>query len=267
MRQANQLFRITLKSGLVFACLACISLLRMQAESSDTPSIAEQYLLAAANQERASRGLSKLAWDPILAHAAAFHADQMADHDSISHEFPGEPDLSVRGANAGVRFSLISENVAEASDSVMIHDMWMHSEGHRANLLDPNVNVVGISVTIRNQQLYAVEDFASTVESLSLNEQESTVASLIARSGLTVASSEEAKIQDARQTCIMPSGYAGSHKPWFIMRYTASSLSELPQELKTRLSSGKYHQALVGACPAADVGPFSAYNIAVLLYP
>jgi hypothetical protein len=51
------------------------------------------------------------------------------------------------------------------------------------------------------------------------------------------------------------------------MRYTASSLNEIPSQLKTRLASGKYHQAVIGACPTSRKTLFTAYNIAVLLYP
>jgi hypothetical protein len=51
------------------------------------------------------------------------------------------------------------------------------------------------------------------------------------------------------------------------MRYTAGRLNELPSQLQSRLNSGKYHQAAVGACISTDSGPFTAYNIAVLLYP
>jgi hypothetical protein len=190
----------------------------------------------------------------------------MAAHEGISHQFPGEPELSTRGSNAGAHFSLITENVAEAPESTMIHDLWMHSKGHRANLLDPNVKVVGISVVVRDHQFYAVEDFANTVDSLSFNQQESTVAGLLTQSGLQIANNPRS-VEDARRTCSMPTGYAGTRKPWFIMRYTADHLTELPSELQSRLSSGKYHQAVVGACTSTDSGPFTAYNVAVLLYP
>jgi uncharacterized protein YkwD len=271
MRQVNQLGRIVLKSALVLTLLAGASSGKIQAENNtvvSAPSIAEQYLLAAANRERLSRGLRVLQQDPVLARAAAFHARQMADHGGISHEFPGEPDLATRAATAGVRFSIVSENVAEAPEPTEIHDMWMKSEGHRENLLDPNVNVAGISVVVRDHQFYAVEDFASTVESLSFDQQESTVANLLAASGIDIANKAAAgAIQDARETCAMPTGYAGTRKPWFVMRYTASTLSELPLQLKTRLSSGKYHHAAVGACSATESSSFTSYNIAVLLYP
>jgi hypothetical protein len=225
--------------------------------------VAEQYLFAAANEARASQGLPPLRFDSVLAEASLVHAREMASHDAISHQFTGEPELSARAANAGAHFSLIAENVGEAPTSPIIHDLWMHSPGHRANLLDPNVDSIGIAVVTRNHQLYAVEDFASTVRTLTLNQQEHTVASVLAKTGLQIGETTEA----ARQTCTMSTGYAGTRQPWFIMRYTASSLNAIPGELKNRLSTGKYHQAVVGACPSTHETPFTAYNIAVLLYP
>jgi uncharacterized protein YkwD len=231
--------------------------------SANNLTIAEQYLFAAANEARASQGLSPLRLDPVLTQASALHAREMANHSTISHQFDGEPELATRGANAGAHFSLISENVGEAPSSVIIHDLWMHSPGHRANLLDPNVDSIGIAIVTRNNQLYAVEDFASTVETLTINQQERTVASAIAQSGMRVAETTD----DARQTCTMSTGYAGSRQPWFIMRYTASSLNAIPSQLMSRLTSGKYHQAVVGACPATRKSSFTAYTIAVLLYP
>ena len=120
-----------------------------------TATLAEQYLLAAANQERASRGLGLLHRDPLLARAAAQHAGVMAAHGSISHQFPGEPELTDRGARAGVAFSAISENVAEAPSVIQIHDMWMNSEHHRANLLDPAIDSAGISVVTRGRHCLA----------------------------------------------------------------------------------------------------------------
>jgi hypothetical protein len=232
------------------------------------PNVAEQYLLAALNQERAARGIPQLRNDPVLAQAARFHALQMAAHNGISHQFPGEPELSQRGANAGAHFSMISENVAEAPDSSMFHQMWMNSKGHRENLLDPEVNVVGIAVVLHAGQFYAVEDFASTVESITFSQQEATVARLLSQTGLAVGpGSNTASLDDARRTCSMDTGFAGQHKPWFIMRYTASRLDQLPSQLESRISSGRYHKAVVAACADNDAGPFTAYNIAVLLYP
>lgn len=235
--------------------------------SAESATLAEQYLLSAANQERAARGLSSLRRNPSLARAAAGHSRMMSAHGSISHQFSGEPELTERGANAGVPFSVISENVGEAPSVVTIHDMWMHSEHHRANLLDPAVDSVGISVVARGGELYATEDFAKTVRSVSLPEQESAIASLISRKGLAVLADDPDSTSAARQTCTMSTGFAGSRKPWFVMRFTSDSLNQLPAQLTTRLTSGRYREAAVGACPTTGRSNFTSYNFAVLLFP
>jgi hypothetical protein len=229
--------------------------------------VAEQSLLSSANRDRASHGLRQLHLDVGLAQAALAHARQMVLHDDISHQFPGELELSARGAAAGAHFSLITENVAEAPDPATLHELWMHSEGHRANLLDPEVDSVGISVIVGKDQFFAVEDFANTVDSHSFADQELAITELIASSGIHIADAATASSEDARKTCSMSTGYAGHQRPWFVMRFTADSLTELPTELKSRLHSGEYHQAAVGACTDTTSGPFSGYNIAVLLYP
>jgi uncharacterized protein YkwD len=227
-------------------------------------SVAEQYLFAAANAERVQRGIQPLHWDATLYDAAQRHADEMAERESISHQYPGEADLANRGHSAGARFTVIAENVAEAWSAPEIHEAWMESPDHRANLLDPRVDSVGISVERRDGQLYAVEDFDRSVEALSLPEQESAVAELLrteARLELLP------NVDDARRTCAMSTGFAGDRRPWFVMRFTTGKLDRLPQMLKSKLATGKYHQAVVGACSARTSGPFTAYDIAVLLFP
>ena len=170
------------------------------------PTVAEQYLLSAANAERAQRGLQPLHWDRALYDAANYHAEQMAGRESISHRYDGEPELTVRGQQAGARFSVISENVAEAPSAVMIQDAWMNSEKHRENLLDPRVDSIGIRVIERGDRLYAVEDFDRSVTNLSLEQQEVAVGQLLQlRSAVRCLPTT----QDARRTCSMESGYAG----------------------------------------------------------
>jgi hypothetical protein len=235
--------------------------------SSEAATLAEQYLLSAANQERGDRGLSLLHRDPQLAQAAAGHAREMAAHESISHQFAGEAELTDRGAQAGVPFSAISENVAEAPNVVQIHDMWMHSEHHRDNLLDPRIDSAGISVIERGGEFYAVEDFARTIRLVSLAEQESAIAALLTQHSRIELANDPGKISAARKTCSMSTGYAGDVQPWFVIRFTSSSLNELPDQLMTRMASGRYRQAAVGACPGPAQSPFTSYNFAVLLYP
>ena len=227
------------------------------------PTVAEQYLLSAANAERARRGLQPLHWDRALYDAASYHAEQMAGRESISHQYEGEPELMVRGQEAGARFSVISENVAEAPSALSIQEAWMNSAKHRENLLDPRVDSIGIRVISRGDRLYAVEDFDRSVTNLSLEQQEVAVGQLLQlKSSVAVLPTT----QDARRTCSMESGYAGDRRPWFVMRYTADDLTKIPTMLEQRLATGSYNAAVVGACPAEGVHSFSAYSIAVLLY-
>ena len=265
MKPLHPSTHLLLSLAATMALLPC-AVAQQAAGGAETPTVAEQYLLSAANQERAARNLPLLHRDAQLARAAAQHAQAMAAHGSISHQFAGEPALARRAAGMGVAFSLISENVAEAPSAVQIHEMWMNSEGHRANLLDPAIDAAGIRVIARNGELYAVEDFAKTVPSVSLDEQEFAIRALIAQLGQIALANTPDAVSAARQTCAMTTGSTGAHKPTFVMRFTSDSLTQLPDELKTRLASGRYHQAAVGAC-AGNSTPFTSYNIAVLLYP
>lgn len=237
----------------------------VQGASAQGPrSVAEQYLFAAANAERASRGLAPLQWDEALQRAAMLHAREMAARESISHQYAGEADLAARVQRAGARFSVVAENVAEAPSAVSVHDAWMHSPEHRRNLLDARVDHIGIAVSFRRGQLYAVQDFDREVAPLSLEDQERAVAGLLtAQAAVRVAVADAA----ARQTCAMSSGFAGDRRPWFIMRFTAGELTALPAVLKSRLATGRFHQATVGACAVPGPTPFAGYSIAVLLFP
>src|ERR1700730_18362319 len=55
--------------------------------SANNLTVAEQYLLAAANEARANQGLLPVRLDPVLSEASALHAREMADHATISHPF------------------------------------------------------------------------------------------------------------------------------------------------------------------------------------
>jgi len=122
---------------------------------------------------------------------------------------------------------------------------------------------VGIAVVQRKGQLYAVEDFARTVVQLTIAQQEAQVERLLSQAGLRLAVNKA----DARQTCTMQSGFAGSGQPTFVMRFSSTNLDRLPEQLVSRMGSGKYHEAAVGACVTGKQTPFSGYSVAVMLFP
>jgi uncharacterized protein YkwD len=120
----------------------------------------ERYLFEAANRERRVAGLPALKWNEPLTIAARAHAKEMAHQDTVSHRLPGEAALPGRAAKAGAHFSWLSENIVQSRDAAGAHSQFMKSAAHKANLLDADMNVVGIGVVERHGQLFVVEDFA-----------------------------------------------------------------------------------------------------------
>ncbi len=223
---------------------------------------AEQVLFASANRERLAQRLPPLKWDKALARSAHQHALRMAQQNSLSHQFPGEPSLSARATRAGSRFSTIAENVAEGPTAANIHTQWMKSPPHRANLLDSELDSVGIAVAERNGMFFAVEDFSRAVPSLSLKEQEAPVSTLLETSGLRLLDARG----DARRTCALDRGYAGKTRPLSVVRYETADVGQVPPDLGQKIESGRYHSAAVGACPSGGRSGFARYRLAVLLY-
>jgi len=120
----------------------------------------ERQIFNAANDARRAQGLMRLKWNEPLARAARQHADVMARQNALSHQFPNEPALSARASRAGLYFISIAENVAQGPDADNISDQWVRSPEHRQNLLDPEMNVIGIGIAERDGELFAVEDLA-----------------------------------------------------------------------------------------------------------
>src|SRR5271156_1121031 len=224
---------------------------------------AEQQVMDLANQDRAQQGLAPLKWDPALAQAAADHAQLMAQQPALSHQYPGEPDLVTRGGAAGAHFRSIAENVALAPSPQALEKEWMNSPPHRANILNPAMNTIGIGLVKKGGNYYAVEDFADGVAQLGPEQIEQKIAQLLQQRGLQPAGFA----QDARQTCEMQHGSAGGSAPRFVMRWEGTDLSRLPEVLEQRIASGQYHKAAVGACGSSHPEQgFTTYKVAVLLY-
>lgn len=257
---ATALRCLTILAAIVVAALLIIPTLHATS-SHPQANTAESILLTAANRDRAAAGLQPLQWDTALAAAAHQHALRMAQMNTLSHQFPGEPPMQDRARQAGARFRLIAENVAEGPSVPGLHTQWMNSPPHRANLLDPALNAVGIAVVQGGNMLFAVEDLATVVSALRLDAQESQVASQIAARGIRAVNSTA----DARKTCELDRGWAGE-RPVSVLRYETADLSRLPEDIDQKVGSGKYHSAAVGACETSGGGDFARFRIAILLY-
>jgi uncharacterized protein YkwD len=223
-------------------------------------------IVALANRARAAAGAGPLKWDAALAAAARRHCLRMAAEGPISHRYRGEPDLTERAARAGAHFSLIEEKVALGPDPATVHQQWMHSRGHRTNLLNPAVDRVGVAVVAGRNGLYAVADYARSVPVLTQSQVEARVAGMVRSGGVAVQRGGNA----AREACKTDEGLPGSESGGpsrFVMRWQDAELSRLPRELTEKLESGEFHRAEVASCPPqGQQGWFTAYRIAVLLY-
>jgi hypothetical protein len=223
----------------------------------------QQQVMDLANADRAKNGLAPLKWDPALAQAATEHAQLMAQQPALSHQYPGEPDLVARAGAAGAHFRSIAENVALAPTPQALEQEWMNSAPHRANLLNPAMNVIGVGLVKRGGNYYAVEDFAGGVAQLGPEQIEQKIGQLLQQRGLQPAG----QTQDARQTCEMDHGTAGGSAPRFVMRWEGSDLSRLPEVLEQKIATGQYHKAAVGACDSGNpTQGFTTYKVAVMLY-
>ena len=227
----------------------------------------EQTVLNLTNQDRAAQGLGPLAWDPALASAANAHALAMAQAGNLSHQLPGESNVADRSAKQGAHFSAIAENIAFGPSPASIERQWMHSAPHRANILDPRMNRIGISLVSSGGTLWAVADFAAASPVLSAQAVEQTVEQHLRARGLQIAAAGSEEKQAARAACPQFEGGAGAHAR-FVVRWESSDLHTLPQPLADSVGSGQYTRAAVGACPATNTRnqAFSAYRVAVLLF-
>ncbi len=225
-----------------------------------------EQLFALANATRAQEGRGRLVWDQTLAEASMRHCMRMAAEGPISHRYDVEPDLTARAADAGAHFSRIEENIAVGAYPGSIHQGWLDSAGHRANLLNPEVDHVGIAVVAAQGVLYAVADYARAVPVLTETEVEGQIGSLLRAQGIAMARDTKTARAACRLDKGLPSSEGGA-SPEFVMRWQDSDLDRLPPRLVENLASGRYRRAEVGSCPPHEAqGAFTIYRVAVLLY-
>ena len=249
-------------AAILLLCIVSTSFAAPAASPARPSNSAEQMLYDAVNHERANLGLRQLQWDNAIANAARLHTSLLADHDTLSHRFAGEADLQTRLRLAGAIFRLVAENVAEAPDVSTLHIAWMNSAPHRANILDPQVDSIGIAIERRGDQYYATQDFAAVVAPLQREEQEQQVARLLQASGLGLYPTAD----DARKNCDQSRGFQGG-QPSAIARFETSDLNHLPNDLARMVASGRFRHAAVGACELPAISSFARFKLTVLLYP
>lgn len=106
----------------------------------------ETEVVTLANEARKANGCDPLEIDDRLVEAARAHSEDMAANDYFSHDSLDGSSFADRVTAAGYPRPA-AENIAQGQDSARtVHDAWMDSEGHRANILNCDLTAVGVGV-------------------------------------------------------------------------------------------------------------------------
>jgi uncharacterized protein YkwD len=119
-----------------------------------TTAVVRHATLCLLNRQRVRHGLPRLRAQRSLTHAASTYANLMVRQGFFDHVSPGGSTMSIRIAHTrylhGVRAWSIGENLAWGAGSAgtpkAIVNAWMHSAGHRRNILDRHFREIGIGV-------------------------------------------------------------------------------------------------------------------------
>jgi len=108
-----------------------------------------QQILDLTNEARQANGLPPLAPDASLEQAAASYAQVLAVNDWFDHVGPDGSTVQGRAEAAGyLSWLLLAENLAKGTGLATpaeVVEAWMASEGHRHNILNPDLAEIGVA--------------------------------------------------------------------------------------------------------------------------
>jgi uncharacterized protein YkwD len=237
----------------------------------------EQQLLALANQSRKQAGAPPLVLDAGLSRAALIHAQAMVAAQQLSHQFDGEPSLPIRLADrTNLQLDQEGENVALDYDAQHGHEHLMLSPPHRANLLNPAYNVVGLGVVRSGDHLYIVQDFGHALPSYSAAEVKERIAAAVNQSrhqarqkdlqrlDLQTADAAACSMAQADNLGTSPVQKLAEHST--ALTYTSLHPETLPSGGAQAIASPKLRSFSVGACYGrSDTYPMGVYWVVLSL--
>jgi uncharacterized protein YkwD len=109
----------------------------------------ESRIFGLVNAERRRQGLPDLVYNPQLDRMAKIQAQNMARFQKMAHVIPEAtlPTLTDRARESGYPYARLAENVALGYPSAeTVVEGWMASKGHRANILNRDVEETGIAI-------------------------------------------------------------------------------------------------------------------------
>ena len=105
----------------------------------------ESEVIELVNVEREALNLHPLSYSEELTVAARRHAQDMGDQNYFNHTSLDGREFYERIIDAGYDYRNCGENIAAGyATPADVVDGWMNSDGHRANILDPDYCDIGV---------------------------------------------------------------------------------------------------------------------------
>jgi hypothetical protein len=169
-----------------------------------------------------------------------------------------------------------AENVALDYDAERGHQHLMLSPPHRANLLNPSYNVVGLGVVRSGDRLYIVQDFGHALPNYSAAEVKERIAAAVnqrrhqarqhelPRRDLPVA--DDAACSMAQADKLGTSSVRKLAQRFTVLTYTSLHPETLPTGTSHAIASRNLHSFSIGACYGrTDTYPTGVYWVVLSL--
>ena len=222
----------------------------------------ENAMIALINKERAEQGLQPVHLDERLTHAARLHTEMMIQRHELSHRLEGEGVLRDRLAATAIDFEVAGENVAYDATPQHAHIEFMHSPGHRANILQSKFNAVGIGIVHSGNLIWVTEDFAQRLGTTSASEAAAIVmkkyAELRKKEGSpkaheqTIPQLGAIACQMAKKDKLDTQSARGLANMRGVLAWTAADPAKLPDQVKKLADDQIAKNYSVGVCFASS---------------
>jgi uncharacterized protein YkwD len=107
----------------------------------------ESLMLSLVNQERVKAGLPQYSVDMGLVNLARQKSQDMVQNNYFNHTSPTYGSAYDMEKKAGVTARVMgAENIAKAATTERAHQLLMNSSGHKANILNPLHDTIGVGI-------------------------------------------------------------------------------------------------------------------------
>lgn len=133
------------------------------AQTANLDDAAEARIAAEINELRKKEGLTPLKVDGRLRKVARDHSFLLAKHKELKDQFPEEAGLKDRVTGTGMKkVDSGAENSGQNINLDAVNKMFLDSPTHRANLLNPKFNAVGVGVVKDAETHWVTQVFVET---------------------------------------------------------------------------------------------------------